>query len=119
MSTPEVVERAAGFMAAHARLLERRLFELQFQGGDAKTAVDAVLAYRNPDGGFGHAGRRLADRRDGVGPWDRIVPQRGGDAFGALHRAHAGPPDPCQEFPVIRRHAGAHAELQQPSHGDI
>jgi hypothetical protein len=44
---------AASFMATHARLLDRRRFELL--GGE--TNADAVLAavdgYRNPDGGYG------------------------------------------------------------------
>ncbi|GAA4232563.1 hypothetical protein FHR32_002182 [Streptosporangium album] len=44
---------AASFMAAHARLLDRR----RFQSLTEKTGPDAVLAaldgYRNPDGGYG------------------------------------------------------------------
>jgi hypothetical protein len=50
---------AAGFMAASARLLDRRRFDLLFGSGDvdrsqtADTALAAVEAYRNPDGGYG------------------------------------------------------------------
>ena len=48
---------AAGFMATHARLLDRRRFDLLFGDGDSRYAAGAVLAavegYRNPDGGYG------------------------------------------------------------------
>jgi len=49
------LDRAAGFLAAHARLLERRLFEVAFLDGDPALALQAIVAYQNPDGGFGHA----------------------------------------------------------------
>jgi hypothetical protein len=45
---------AAEFMAAHARVLDRRLFERLFQDGASGPVRDAVAAYRNDDGGFGH-----------------------------------------------------------------
>ena len=48
---------AAGFTATHARLLDRRRFDLLIGEGDGRAAADAVLAaveaYRNPDGGYG------------------------------------------------------------------
>ncbi|MFW3172921.1 hypothetical protein [Geodermatophilus sp. CPCC 206100] len=50
---------AADFMAASARLLDRRRFDVLFAAGDGDraAAADAVLAaveaYRNPDGGYG------------------------------------------------------------------
>ena len=44
---------AAGFMAAHARMVDRRRFELVLGRGDPAAAVAAVNAYRNPDGGYG------------------------------------------------------------------
>jgi hypothetical protein len=50
-----LLDRAAEFLLTHARLLERRLFELSFQNGDPDAALRAVLSYQNPDGGFGHA----------------------------------------------------------------
>ena len=53
--TSSILERAAGFVEGHARLLERRLFDAAFRGAASEDAVRAVLAYRNPDGGFGHA----------------------------------------------------------------
>lgn len=48
------IDSAAQFLAAEARILERRLFERLFRGGDRRAVRDAVAAYRNPDGGFGH-----------------------------------------------------------------
>jgi hypothetical protein len=45
---------ARSFMASHARVLDRRRFELLFEGADAEPALAALRAYRNPDGGYGH-----------------------------------------------------------------
>lgn len=45
---------ARSFMVGHARLLDRRRFELLFDGGDAEPVLAALRAYRNADGGFGH-----------------------------------------------------------------
>jgi hypothetical protein len=45
---------ARSFMAGHARVLDRRRFELLFEGGDADPVLAALAAYRNPDGGYGH-----------------------------------------------------------------
>jgi hypothetical protein len=42
-------------MAARARVLDRRVFQRLFQGGAPEPVRDAVAAYRNDDGGFGHA----------------------------------------------------------------
>lgn len=50
----ERLAAARGFMAAHARLLDRRRFELLFDDGDADAVLAALNAYRNPDGGYGH-----------------------------------------------------------------
>ena len=52
--TPDF-DAAAGFLAGHARVLDRRVFERLFAGGTAEPVRDAVAAYRNADGGFGHA----------------------------------------------------------------
>jgi hypothetical protein len=51
--TPDF-DAAAGFIAGHARVLDRRVFERLFAGGPAGPVRDAVAAYRNTDGGFGH-----------------------------------------------------------------
>jgi hypothetical protein len=45
---------ARRFMAGHARLLDRRRFELLFAGADPEPLLAALRAYRNPDGGYGH-----------------------------------------------------------------
>jgi hypothetical protein len=48
------LNRASDFMATHARLLDRRRFELLTGEGDRDAALAALNAYRNPDGGYGH-----------------------------------------------------------------
>ena len=50
----ERIVAARSFMAAHARVLDRRRFELLFGEGDAESVLDALRAYSNPDGGFSH-----------------------------------------------------------------
>ena len=52
MSTRLIAARR--FMAGHARLLDRRRFELLFDGADAEPALTALRGYGNPDGGYGH-----------------------------------------------------------------
>ena len=52
--TPDF-DAAADFLAARARVLDRRMFERLFRGGAAEPVRNAVAAYRNADGGFGHA----------------------------------------------------------------
>ncbi|MEV6874388.1 hypothetical protein [Amycolatopsis sp. NPDC051128] len=44
---------AASFMATHARLLDRRRFELLRGETNADAVLAAVDGYRNPDGGYG------------------------------------------------------------------
>jgi hypothetical protein len=51
---PEHLAAARSFMATHARLLDRRRYELLFDGGDRDAVLAALNAYRNPDGGYGH-----------------------------------------------------------------
>ncbi len=53
MRTPDR-DAAVQFLAASGRVLDRRRYERLFAGGDATPVRDAVAAYRNPDGGFGH-----------------------------------------------------------------
>jgi hypothetical protein len=45
---------ASDFMAAHARLLDRRRFELLNGQTDPSAVLAALRAYRNPDGGYGY-----------------------------------------------------------------
>jgi len=57
MNTQKIPDLGAAewFLAQHARVADRRVFERLFRGGPAQPVRDAVLAYRNPDGGCGHA----------------------------------------------------------------
>ncbi|MBO2463626.1 hypothetical protein [Actinomadura violacea] len=45
---------ASDFMATHARLLDRRRFDLLTGEGDPDAVLAALNAYRNRDGGYGH-----------------------------------------------------------------
>jgi hypothetical protein len=54
MNTPDF-DAAVAFIAANARVLDWRRFQRLFQDGLAAPVRDAVAAYRNEDGGFGHA----------------------------------------------------------------
>lgn len=51
--TPDF-DAAASFVAAHARVLDRRVFQKLFQNGAPGHVRDATAAYRNDDGGFGY-----------------------------------------------------------------
>src|SRR5919106_1315309 len=53
-TTSERIAAARSFMAAHGRVLDRRRFELLFDGADAEPVLAALRAYRNRDGGYGH-----------------------------------------------------------------
>jgi hypothetical protein len=57
MSTEKIPDLGAAewFLAQHARVADRRVHERLFRGGAAQPVRDAVLAYRNDDGGFGNA----------------------------------------------------------------
>ncbi|TFV87992.1 hypothetical protein [Blastococcus sp. CT_GayMR16] len=44
---------AADFLAGSARVLDRRRFEVVFEGGDPAAVLAAVDGYRNRDGGYG------------------------------------------------------------------
>jgi hypothetical protein len=46
---------AEAFLHANARLLERRRFACLFEDASPEPVVQVLRAYRNPDGGFGHA----------------------------------------------------------------
>ena len=47
--------KTSEFLDTHARLIDRRRFDLLFGGGDVEAAVAALAGYANPDGGFGWA----------------------------------------------------------------
>jgi len=53
MSIPDI-NAAEQFIATHGRVLDRRRFERLFREGAARPVRDAIAAYQNPDGGFGH-----------------------------------------------------------------
>ncbi|HXX47195.1 MAG TPA: hypothetical protein VEN47_03140 [Myxococcota bacterium] len=46
--------RARLFICVHARPLERARLAHELEGGPGRSVLDALAAYRNPDGGFGH-----------------------------------------------------------------
>jgi hypothetical protein len=50
----DILTAGRAFLDREGRLIERRLAALLFDGADASGVVDAVRAYRNSDGGFGH-----------------------------------------------------------------
>lgn len=50
-----MLESAQSFILSNARLLERHLFAFLFHQGNPKHVRTALLAYQNPDGGFGNA----------------------------------------------------------------
>jgi hypothetical protein len=47
------LDAATRFMAAHARLLDRRRLDVILNGAPAEDALAALEGYRNPDGGYG------------------------------------------------------------------
>jgi hypothetical protein len=49
------LDAARSFLHANARVLDRRRFEYGFDGGPKERVLDAIRAFRNDDGGFGHA----------------------------------------------------------------
>lgn len=54
-SSPAVdLDAARAFVRSHARILDQRRAEAILDGASPDPVVAAVLAYRNPDGGFGH-----------------------------------------------------------------
>lgn len=46
--------KARNFVLSNARIIERRLFRFHFNDGTKEGIFHAVLAYQNPDCGFGH-----------------------------------------------------------------
>jgi hypothetical protein len=49
------LEHANRFIWENARLLERAIFELHFNDGEAERLLAILKTYQNPDGGFGQA----------------------------------------------------------------
>src|SRR5437764_11818137 len=46
--------KGRAFIIREGRILDQRLAETVFDGAPAEPVVDALRAYQNPDGGFGH-----------------------------------------------------------------
>jgi hypothetical protein len=103
MNAPDF-DAAATFIAANARVIDRRRFERLFGDGDAQPVRDAVAAYRNADGGFGHAlepdcrapgsqslavemALRIMDETDA---WDEALVRGACDWLGAVAPAEGG-----------------------------
>ena len=86
----QVLDQARDFLWRNARLVERRLFEVRFDGAPTGPLVDALRAYRNLDGGFGNA--LEPDLR---GPESQLIHSdfalRTLDEAGALDRSLAQP----------------------------
>jgi len=51
----EILLKARDFILVHASLLERRLFQVHFEGESPDCVGQIVRAYQNSDGGLGHA----------------------------------------------------------------
>ncbi len=103
MNTPDF-NAAAAFVAANARVLDRRRFQRLFEDGSATAVRDAVAAYRNDDGGFGQAlepdcrapGSQPAAAEmalrilDEAGAWDEELVQGACDWLAAVAPAEGG-----------------------------
>jgi hypothetical protein len=63
-----MLENAERFITLNGRVLERRRFDFLFRGGPAEPVFAALDAYRNDDGGYGHA-----LEPDGRGPGSQPV----------------------------------------------
>ncbi|MGD2248161.1 MAG: hypothetical protein PVF58_07115 [Candidatus Methanofastidiosia archaeon] len=48
------IEKTKDFIFSHGRLLEKKLFEYFFEKGTRNSCIKALVAYQNPDGGFGN-----------------------------------------------------------------
>jgi hypothetical protein len=55
MSEKIALDAAERFLWLNARLIDRLRYLHLFKGDDAGPVLDALRAYQNPDGGFGHA----------------------------------------------------------------
>lgn len=55
MDANAVMARARNFLYHNARLLDRKRYEALFEQGSKRAVIEALRAYQNEDGGFGHA----------------------------------------------------------------
>jgi len=127
MNTPDF-SAAAAFVAANARVLDRRRFQRLFEDGPAAPVRDAVAAYRNDDGGLrsrARTGLPCAGQPAGrpqrwrCTPWTR--PTRGTTTHGPgrLRLARGGGPRRGRRGPSSRRpwRAGPTAPWWVPEEG--
>ncbi|ASS67995.1 hypothetical protein [Paenibacillus sp. RUD330] len=49
------LDKARSFLLLNARLIDRLRFRFHWEEGSAEAVLQALKAYQNPDGGFGHA----------------------------------------------------------------
>ena len=103
MNAPDF-DAADTFIAANARVIDRRRFQRLFGDDDAQPVRDAVAAYRNADGGFGHAlepdcrapgSQSLAVEMalrimDEAGAWDEALVRGACDWLAAVAPAEGG-----------------------------
>ncbi len=87
--TNDTFTAGRSFLDREGRLIERRLAAVLFDGADRSGVVEAVRAYRNSDGGFGH-GLEPDKRCPASLPIDvesalDILLMAGGAAGGAVH----------------------------------
>lgn len=97
MSHPDV-DAAEAFLAASARILDRRRFERPFRHGAPAPVRDAVAAYRDDDGGFGH-GLEPDGRASATQPAAIAM------ALGTLHDADAWEQLAADAWEWLARHA--------------
>lgn len=55
MNDNDVLSKAKDYIYRNARLIDRRRYEYWFEGGSKEAVIQALGAYQNEDGGFGHA----------------------------------------------------------------
>src|SRR5260370_22362202 len=103
MTAPDF-DAAAAFIAASGRVIGRRGCARLFGDDDAQRVRDAVAAYRNEDGGFGHAlepdcrapgSQPLAVEMalrimDETGAWDDVLVRGACDWLAAIAPAEGG-----------------------------
>lgn len=103
MTKPDLAA-AEWFLAANARVLDRRRYDRLFAGGDAAPVLDALRAYRTADGGFGYGlepdgrapdaqplGTETALRiMDGADAWDETLVRPACDWLAAHAPAEGG-----------------------------
>lgn len=74
------VQKAKEYIKNNGRPIEKAMYELFFENGDRNNVVEALKAFQNPDGGFGHG--LEADNWD-----ENSTPIATNDAIIYLHRA--------------------------------